>query len=93
MPRPCVCGWCRLCWLAENDHRYQIAWGLHGSTKNIRCVHLGDPTGEVRECETCAGRVRLKVRACSVHGTCTEGQPVAGSVFCGTCPDRRTASE
>lgn len=38
---------------------------------DVPCVHLGDPTGEKVECKTCAGRVKLKVYSCEVHGTCT----------------------
>ena len=26
--RPCVCGKCRLCWLAEHDPRYAALWGV-----------------------------------------------------------------
>ena len=33
------------------------------------CVHLGPPVDTV-ECESCAGRVLLKVFGCAVHGKC-----------------------
>jgi hypothetical protein len=57
------------------------------------CAYLGDPTGEVRECGTCSGRVRLKVRACKIHGACTEARKVDGLACCRGpdgrgCPDR-----
>jgi len=54
------------------------------------CVHRGEATGELRDCETCAGRVRLKVLACAIYGACTVDQP-AGLQCCATCPDYRGA--
>lgn len=35
------------------------------------CVHLGEPTGEVVACQTCAGTVKIKSFACAIYGTCT----------------------
>jgi len=46
-----------------------------------RCAHLGDPTGETRECESCNGRTRIKLFECAVHGSCTIGKDV-GEVVC-----------
>jgi hypothetical protein len=67
--RPCSCDQCHLCRLYHNDPRYRVLWD-QGKT---RCRHLGPETGETRECDTCQGRVRLKVFTCShpAHGTTT----------------------
>ncbi len=32
VPRPCHCGACRLCWLADHDARTRQVWGLAGSS-------------------------------------------------------------
>lgn len=65
---------CRLCWLFAHDQRYRSLWGGEGPAvppqrpyveSRVRCKHLGEVTGEVRECGTCNGRVRLKVFACA----------------------------
>lgn len=53
------------------------------------CVHLGEPTGEAVECRSCGGSVRLKLRSCAIHGTCTEGKKVDGHGCCRGCPDRK----
>ncbi len=49
------------------------------------CALLGDPTGEMRLCETCTGKVELKVMVCSVHGACTIGRKVDGLECCASC--------
>jgi hypothetical protein len=51
------------------------------------CRHLGPPTGELRECPTCLGRVRLKVLACAVYGGCLPSLKVEGLGCCAGCPD------
>lgn len=51
------------------------------------CRHLGEPTGELVECPTCSGSVRLKLRACAVFGKCTEGRAVDGVACCVGCPE------
>lgn len=35
------------------------------------CTHLGEPTGEVRTCQSCGGARNVAIRACAVHGECT----------------------
>lgn len=77
------------------DHPFHVArWaaggGLELPVAPGPCVHLGKPTGEVRECAACGGNVRLKVMGCKIHGQCTVGRPVSGLAYCGACPDRRT---
>lgn len=50
------------------------------------CVHLGN---EVRRqlCETCGGRVSIKVFSCALHGEATVGKDLHGIACCGTCKD------
>lgn len=94
---------CRLCWLARFDGRYQKLWGLpvtaddFGARRPARppkperepaCLRRGPPTGEVVECPSCSGRVRLKLLACEIHGKCTPAKALPGVATCKTCPDR-----
>lgn len=52
-----------------------------------RCNSLGEPTGELRDCPNCGGRVRLKLIACALHGICTEATKLDGVACCLTCAD------
>ena len=65
---------------------------MRRSRASLPCTHLGEPTGQTVECQSCGGSVRLKVRACAVHGTCTEGKKVDGHACCQGCPDRKVAA-
>lgn len=46
------------------------------------CVHLGPPTGELRDCDSCAGRVRIRLMACRVFGRCSVAKPLPGLACC-----------
>jgi len=50
------------------------------------CRHFGAETRRVG-CESCGGRVQIKVFACSLKGECTLGQPLDGIACCATCED------
>lgn len=54
------------------------------------CAHRGRPTGEVRECETCGGRVPVPLLECARHGRChaTAGKFLHGVTRCQECPDQ-----
>lgn len=49
--------------------------------QNGACRYLGPETGELEDCRGCAGRVRLKVLACEMHGK------VVPDRVCPTCSD------
>jgi len=52
------------------------------------CVHLGGPTGELAICDSCTGRVQLKVMSCGVHGGCLPGPKRSpGVATCRGCRD------
>jgi hypothetical protein len=53
------------------------------------CLYMGEFTGDVVECQTCSGSVKLKVFNCAVHGRCTVGRRVAGTQCCANCLDRK----
>ncbi len=36
------------------------------------CQHLGEPTGEKRDCEVCGGAKDIPLMACAIHGRCAE---------------------
>jgi hypothetical protein len=99
MPRPCHelhalkprgagCHWCDL---YHTDAGYRALWD--GSPPPGPCRHLGPPTGELRECATCAGRVRLKVLACAVYGGTLERMKLEGLGCCAGCPDYAARAE
>lgn len=48
---------------------------------------MAEPTGEVRQCRTCAGRVEIKLMLCAIHKVCTSHKELPGVVCCQTCPD------
>lgn len=52
------------------------------------CVHLGGPTGDLIDCPSCTGAVKLKAFACDVHGRCTIARRAPGVACCAGCPDR-----
>ena len=54
------------------------------------CPYRGPATGAVAECPSCdpAMKVRLKLFACEVYGTCTAAKKVAGHGCCEGCLDR-----
>lgn len=55
----------------------------------VGCQHLGQPL-RYESCPTCSGNVRLKVFACSVHGTCQLTQRLAGVHSCDGCRDHQS---
>lgn len=57
----------------------------------LTCAHLG-PELRRMECDSCSGRVELKVFACAVHGEATIAKKTEGIACCGTCKDY-TASQ
>lgn len=50
------------------------------------CVHRGPEIGQ-EECQTCAGKTRIKVFACELHVACTLGKALAGRACCKSCQD------
>lgn len=63
------------------------------STQRPKCVHLGDATGERRQCPTCTGKVEIKLLACAVHDRCTTHKAIDGVACCATCKDYHTPEE
>lgn len=58
----------------------------------LPCIHLGAPTGELRECPTCTGKVAVKLLACALHTQCTTDKLITGVECCNICKDRTTAA-
>ncbi len=72
---------CQLCYAAHLNPR---KWG-NGSVKKqppAACPHLGTDTGRRVLCDSCRGKVELKVLACGVYGECTVGKRVDGVAGC-----------
>jgi hypothetical protein len=104
MPRPCHCGTCPYCDLWATDANFRRCWGEEAPpgtavvpaparATSLECRHRGEPTGELLDCPSCpAGKVRLRVFACAVHGRCTLEKP-GGVQCCASCPDRSPAAQ
>lgn len=91
------CFWCRD--LTEKGRAYRERWGepaplvtAPGFPQKFPeppCSHLGPATGDTVKCPSCRGHVELKLFACAVHGTCTQGKKAPGVASCLGCPDRQ----
>lgn len=59
------------------------------------CKHLGEPTGETRDCMVCGGKKQIPLRLCATHGKCTddkqlvyrEGGSVVQVAWCRMCKE------
>lgn len=93
-------GECRKCWHWEHTPQMRAAWGGNPNdctpvaSRTIPpaggpgpCVYRGEPTGGLATCNTCTGRVQLKVHECEKHGRCVLDKAAAGVKSCKTCGD------
>jgi hypothetical protein len=78
-PVPCREGEIIVCGYCANE-----------AVKRGPCIHLGEPTGDKRECVTCNGKVMIKLRKCAVHKVCTTHKPI-GWQCCASCLDKEYA--
>jgi hypothetical protein len=88
---------CRLCWLYANDADYRALWDgtavetleakIRLQPRDRDCIHLGGATGQLIECPSCQGNVRVKLFACALHGTTSLRKAVVGHTCCLICPD------
>lgn len=79
--RPCTCGKCHLCWLAENDPRYQELWEVKKP-----CKHRGDVI-ELERCGSCYKKVYHKIYWCELHLACTLSKDAKTARRCSECSD------
>ena len=96
-------GDCILCWQYAHNEDFNRAWGGGGRVHPVNgivtstltgivpkpCVFLRKQTGETIECPTCAGRVKVKLFGCSLHGKCSVEKPLPNTPCCRVCPDWR----
>lgn len=73
---------------------YRVMWARQAGLPapplpkpKVLCAHLGEPTGERRQCPTCSGTVLVKLTACTVHGVCSVGKKIDGIACCVDCSD------
>lgn len=52
----------------------------------ITCQHRGEEI-EQRQCQSCGGKVMVKVFGCGIHGTCSLQKNVGTGKLCKYCPD------
>jgi hypothetical protein len=50
------------------------------------CLHRGESTRQ-QECDSCAGKTRIKIFACAIHGECTIGKKLESLACCAGCKD------
>ena len=55
--------------------------------RKVACISLGDWTGELIECLSCQGTVKLKIMSCNIHKKCTLEKPLHGVQCCQLCKD------
>ncbi len=77
-----LCLDCYLCDHPPSDPNAPLPPKPHGV-----CVHLGEATGERRECSGCFGRVEIKLMVCAVHTKCTTYKQLDGVACCRGCDD------
>ncbi len=88
---PFTGGQCRTCWNYLNDDSYyRLAEELPQVDDERRrpqypCRHIGEETGETRQCPPCVGNVQIKLLKCDIHGSCTSLKQVNGVAWCLTC--------
>lgn len=59
-------------YLAQQERNAKrLRSGKRDPGREIPCIHLGEQTGELRECQTCQGNTRLRVSGCALHGETT----------------------
>lgn len=79
---------CRPCWVRlRHAAGMSVAPGDSARLVPPPCRHLGGPTGEMVACQSCRGRVELKLFACAVHGRCTPTKPAPDVACCAGCSD------
>lgn len=85
--------------------RFRVEWDADGqlvsewiemrspeTRENTPCRHRGGSVGSV-ECESCSGKVSVKVFGCELHGRATIRQRIDGAACCQTCPDHTTPTD
>ena len=58
---------------------------------DLPCVYLGEPDGQLEECQSCNGRVQLKTHHCSIFSRCTTHKTIPPLACCTTCVRRLPA--
>lgn len=85
-PEAKAAGECSRCWSDLNRARKSVEAAPAPQPAHANpCRHLGEPTGEKRDCPTCGGNVRQKVYRCNEP---SERHPLIVLRDCETCPDR-----
>ena len=69
----------------EQCAAYRASWS--GQSESLECVHRGEERRR-EECQSCGGRVQIKVLACVVHGECQLGSGLPVVKSCSTCSDK-----
>lgn len=85
-------GICRVCWnrlghnpavpanaYADLGNKRQASPGKYAMSfrRANPCHHLGEPTGETRDCSFCGGAKNISLLSCAIHGRCTTERHLA----------------
>lgn len=93
MTLPCQCdgpGYCERFSQDMNPYRWKLCqtredyrsrWDQN--VEHYKCEHFGAYTNESRLCQSCKGKVKIKIFDCAIHGKCTFSKCFAdGSIAC-----------
>lgn len=72
---------------ALRAEKHRAALERYLAKRSLPCIHLGEPTGETVNCQTCRGGVALKTFKCELHTGCTPEKKVDGIACCRFCAD------
>lgn len=84
--------------MCQTDPAFFALWEIgrgpaqHREQRHLPCRDLCNQIGE-EICETCRGKVRIKVFACQVHGMCSLSENLAKLACCVTCPEYHPAAD
>jgi hypothetical protein len=75
----------------QSIHSPYTAKDIHGvcgdtaQDRRVPCKHLGEATSERRECDSCTGKVKIKVFECEIFSRCTVFKDVGLPVCYNSC--------
>jgi hypothetical protein len=76
----------------EKCEEYRKLWDSLKNNKRGPCLYRGDRK-RLQTCETCSGKVQIKVFECSIHGECTPAKVLPGIQCCRGCGDYLAATQ
>lgn len=73
---------CRICWIRLGRNPLVVS-----KPKPKPCIHLGQSNNRFALCNTCNGKVQIKLHNCKVHGQCSPNKILSDVASCQHCSD------